>query len=546
MEITHIKENCKLAFFSLLLVSFLFSGCDEINKKSPSGFSDDPFSTELKAILKPAKTKKTISDYLRQTYDSDGYQPIWVKEHYRPTPASEKLIAELEEVKWDGFDLDEYNIGSLKLLKEKLDTTAKNSITDAIAFDTALTHCYLVASRYLLLGKITPKSVDSLWYHVNDTTWNAPELLVNAKDKYPSLDDFRSRVPTYDLLRNEYKHYYTLAADSAFLQLQSSIHYVKHPEKEMRENIYSVIKAKIPWLQTEPNDSMTEDEQLIIAYQKYAGLRSTGKLDSSTIADLAMQPSVYLQKLEANMERIRWMQQEFGSLYIIVDIPLMELFLRKDGTNMMHMNVVVGKEERQTPSLFARMANVVINPQWGVPPTILKNDVVPGFQKSGLKYLKKKGLHAYDRHGKMISSSSLNMKNLKRYTYKQAPGDDNSLGYVKFNLPNPWDIYLHDTPHRNDFEKRNRALSSGCIRLQHPQEMAVFILSQLEERKNFTSGRLDTIIETHKTRWEILKNKIPVHITYLTAFDDSTGKHIQFARDIYNRDEKLISVLTHL
>ena len=177
-----------------------------------------------------------------------------------------------------------------------------------------------------------------------------------------------------------------------------------------------------------------------------------------------------------------------------------------------------------------------------MPPTILKQDVVPGFAKSGKKYLDQKGLKAYDKKGKVVNASRLTAKNLKNYTYKQDAGDDNSLGYVKFNLPNPWDIYLHDTPHRGDFGKSFRALSSGCIRLQHPQEMAIFILSDLEGR-NYTQGRMDTLIETHKTRWEVLKTKIPVHIAYLTAFEDTTGKHVQFTRDIYHRDDKLISAL---
>jgi len=138
--------------------------------------------------------------------------------------------------------------------------------------------------------------------------------------------------------------------------------------------------------------------------------------------------------------------------------------------------------------------------------------------------------------------AALNKKNYKNYTYKQDPGDDNSLGYVKFNLPNPWDIYLHDTPHRGDFGKRFRALSSGCIRLQHPQDLAIYILSVID-KKRYTQGRLDTIISTHKTRWEGLRNRIPVHIAYLTACEDTTGVHIQFAPDIYGRDKKLIASL---
>jgi len=539
-------------FLPFLLLVFFFSfftACKRVHKKaSPSGFSDESFSDKLESVLKPIDTTamkkaRTTSEDVRLAYELDEYQPIWVKENYVPAESVEKLISDLEDMRWDGIDPEKYNLTAIKKLKAKLDTGKKNRVGEAVAFDTLLTHSYLAAAHDLLIGYVTPKTVDSLWFHENDSVWNAPQLLVE-KGKYTPLDNYRSYVPTYSLLRNEYKRYYTLAVDSDFNKAIAGIHSEPHPDSTLVDNINTVIKTEFPWIETVHNDTMSEEAQLIATYQRYTGIRSTGKLDSTTFAHLAMTPAIYMNELGANMERIRWMQQQFGDLYLIVDVPLMQLFLRKEGANVVHMNVVVGKPERQTPSLFAKMANIVINPPWGVPPTILKQDVVPGFEKSGKKYLAQKGLKAYDRKGKLVNASRLTQKNLKNFTYKQDPGDDNSLGYVKFNLPNPWDIYLHYTPHRGDFGKYFRALSSGCIRLQHPQEMAVYILSELE-KKNYTPGKLDTIIETHKTRWEVLKTRIPVHIAYLTAFEDTTGKHVQFTRDIYHRDEKLISALAN-
>lgn len=542
------KMLSKKPLLAVLLLFVLVASCKhKQRKKSPAGFTDEALSEKLESILKPVDTaggKKisTISEYVRLTYQGDDYQPIWIKENYSASASATKLIDELEEMEWDGFAPERYNLAAIKLLKIKLDTTKVKDINDVVRFDTTLTHSYLSASKDLLFGTVIPKKVDSLWYHVNDTVWNASQVLAEAKNGYTPLDSFRSKVPTYSLLRNEYRKYSGLAADTSFMEAIAAVHYVKNPDSELLGNINYIIKSELPWLETVENDTISEQAQLVQAYQRYRALKPTGKLDSATVGDMTIAPADYMKKIRANMERVRWMQREFGSLYLVVDIPLMELFLRRDGINLMHMNVVVGKTERQTPALFANMANVVINPPWGVPPTILKNDVVPGFQKSGKQYLAKKGLKAYDRQGNVVNSSRLNINNLKKYTYKQDPGDDNSLGYVKFNLPNKWDIYLHDTPHRLDFEKRYRALSSGCIRLHHPQEMAIFILSELEKR-DYTQEKLTDMIETHKTRWEILKNKIPVHITYLTAFEDTTGKHLQFTRDIYHRDDKLMAVM---
>ncbi len=545
----HPGNRFKYILPVLLLVTFLSSCEDDWKEKGPRPpDSFVAFSKQLKTVVLPVDTTnkkiaKSLAADVWRTYEADNYLPIWSREDYTPNDASEKLVSELEDMQMDGINPERYNLSAIKKLKQRLDTTKHNTLRDVVIFDTMLTRSYLYAAKDLLMGVIVPRKADSLWFHVNDSAWTAPQLLAAAKGVYHSLDDFRSDVPTYSLLRNEYRRYYKLASDTDLNKAVAAIHYQKKPDSTQLENINYVIKSELPWVQTTENDTMNEEAQLISAFQDYSGLRPTGKLDSLTAQRLSVTPASCLQVLGANMERVRWMQKQFGDLYLVVDVPLMELFLRRDGRNAMHMRVVVGKPERQTPSLYATMANIVINPNWGVPPTILKKDVVPGFEKSGKKYLASKGLKAYDKKtGHIIKTSSLNVHNLRQYAYKQAPGDDNSLGFVKFNLPNPWDIYLHDTPHRTDFGRRDRFLSSGCIRLQQPREMAIYILSELE-KKRYTEDKLDSMIETHKTRWELLKTKIPVHITYLTAFEDSTGKHIRFTRDIYHRDEKLISLL---
>ncbi len=531
----------------LFVFALLFS-CGRHKKPGPAGVVDDVFSEKLSGILQPVDTAtprkmRSLGDDLRLVYQLDDYQPIWVKENYKPRAAVTKLIEELEDMQWDGADIAIYNLAEIKDLKIKLDTTKHNSVVDAIRFDTSLTRSYLAAARFLLLGSMQPRKADSLWYHPNDSLWEAPKILVNQDGKYPPLNEFRSKWPTYELLRQEYKRFYALGGDSSYCNAVFNVAQPGQGDSVLRTSAYYIIQTELPTFSAAQNDSISEHKQMILAYQAYRSLRKTGKLDSTTVADLCSGADGYSRRLRANMERIRWMKQSPGDMYIVVNIPLMELFFRKDGTDIMHKRVVVGKPERQTPSLWANMTNIVINPTWGVPPTILQKDVLPGIQKSGKHYLAKKGLKIFDHEGKSVSASNITSKNYRKYSYRQAPGDDNSLGYVKFNMPNKWNIYLHDTPHREDFANRNRALSSGCVRVHEPQEMALFILAELEEKKNYTQGRLDTIISTHKTKSESLKTKIPVYITYLTAFEDSTGKHLQFARDIYQRDEKLMALM---
>jgi len=540
-------EKQLLVLPALVFFSFLFSCNQHHTKPGPSGFADESFADRLSSLLPSPDTssvfRRSLENDVRLVYALDDYQPIWIKENYASSDAAEKLIEELEDMQWDGEDTAKYHLGAIRKLKTRLDTTKHNSLNDAIAFDTALTRCYIAAARFLLFGSVSSRRADSLWHHANDSVWSAPQMLVNPETEQPSLADFRSLWPTYELLRREYKRFYTLQSDSSYLNAKFNVGESGQADSIMRMSANYIIQSELPWLQIEPNDTISDQAQLIMAYQSYRSLRVTRKFDSSTRAELAICPDIYMKRLRANMERIRWMKRSPGNLYIVVDVPLMEMYFRRNSINVMHKRVVVGKTIRQTPSLNADMTNIVINPPWGVPPTILKKDVLPGIQKSGNAYLAKKGLRIFDSEGKAVKVGAITARNYRRYSYRQAPGDDNSLGYVKFNMPNKWDIYMHDTPHRDDFGKRDRAQSSGCVRVHEPQEMALYILSELEDKKNYTQGKLDTMISGHKTRWEKLQNKIPVFITYLTAFEDSTSEHVLFTRDIYQRDAKLMALM---
>jgi murein L,D-transpeptidase YcbB/YkuD len=260
----------------------------------------------------------------------------------------------------------------------------------------------------------------------------------------------------------------------------------------------------------------------------------TGKMDSTTLNLLNKNIEEKLQSLALNMDRLRWMKHDFPQPYIWVDVPKMELnYVEKDSVQF-NMRVVVGRPGRPTTTLDAALENIVLSPPWTVPPTIMKEEVVPGIARRGGSYLLKRGLKAYDRRGRIVNATLINDKNYKRYTIGQAPGYRSSLGEVKFNLPNPWSIYLHDTPHREDFVKFYRAYSSGCIRVQKPKQFAEFLLRDTLE---YSYAKIDSICKTRKTVFIPVNRNIAVHIVYLTNALDSTGK-VMYLRDIYKWDKK--------
>lgn len=483
-----------------------------------------------------------IHTAMQKAYTDEDYFPIWLTEN-GDTSYIALLIEDLKTLKFDGLGKERYHIDDLqKRLKQYC--AAKNvSADEVIALDTLCTRSYLQASRDLLLGVVIPKDVDTLWFHANDSVWKPYNALANmgrGDADYPMLDSFRSIIPTYRLLRKAVMKYDTLLTDSNYTKAKQAI-----AEGHATDSIKDVVMAmELPWaLSTDTGDIITHSKYTS-AYQYFIGAKNYSKKDSLTKAYMAYPIDTLIERAALNMERLRWMQQDLEQKYVLVNVPLMELFLRIDGEDSMHMEVVVGKTIRQTPSLNANMANVVINPPWGVPPTIMKKDVLPGMAKSGKAYLRKKGLKVYDFKGQQVDAAVVTANNYKRYVFRQDPGDDNSLGYVKFNLPNKWDIYLHDTPHREDFGKKDRFQSSGCIRVQKPKELAEFILSTLEGRR-YPISRIDSVIETKKTRYEVLKNRIPVHVVYLTAFEDSTKQQFRFIYDMYKRDGRLKAALSN-
>lgn len=543
--------QCAMSFLNTILkrgiflsISLLLAGLmacqnhsgtasEKLAGKSHYLFDEADFTRELKTLL-PASldtaTDTSLHRALADVYISRAYRPVWVSEQ-GALARTRQLIQDLDSLNLDGLDPEDYQISRIKNQLSAVATAKKKEALHlAIGLDTACTRAYLKASRHLLFGKIVPRRADSLWFHENDTVWSAPALLSRPDQPYVSLDHFRSRFPGYASMRQAYQQFSLLKTDTAFLSLRRS------------SLADSMLPAYINKLLPKPL-SADSTAAFLRAYQQWRGLKITGKADSATRACLNSDPDALLPLLAINMERLRWLPQHLGQRAILINIPAMELFFFEKGQLTQHMKTVVGRKSRQTPSLNALMKTIIFNPSWGVPPTILKKDVKSGLGRSGSSYLARKGLRAYTRQGKEVPRDQINAANASNYVFRQPPGPRNALGIVKFDMPNKWDIYLHDTPHRWDFQRRDRALSSGCIRLEHPRSLAVYLLQDLEG-KNYNLQKIDTIAATRKTRYQKLEQPFMVHLVYLTAFPDSNMQGIRFLPDIYEKDERLQSAMS--
>lgn len=246
------------------------------------------------------------------------------------------------------------------------------------------------------------------------------------------------------------------------------------------------------------------------------------------------------KKILVNLERSRWLPTDMGEYYVWINLPEERLRVYENGTPTQEHRVIIGKPDRKTPVLSSVLNQVVINPTWTVPPTILKNDVVPKATASR-GYFYSQRLKIIDKNtGNTVSPEDWDPSRYNSYRYVQATGNLNALGLIKFNFPNKHMVYLHDTNNRSMFNQKNRALSSGCVRVEDPFRLAEKVLA-LEENK-LTRSDLDSLVKKEKTKYIELKKIVHIHQTYLTAYVEN-GQLKQF-HDVYDLDEGLFHRLT--
>jgi len=273
------------------------------------------------------------------------------------------------------------------------------------------------------------------------------------------------------------------------------------------------------------NNSNIFDEELLAAINKYQlrnGKKETKTITPQLIKLMNVPISEHIKKIAVNMERWRWIEPKMAnaSEYIFVNIPSYTLVFNRHGQRVFESPVVVGKNMSKTVIFSGDMSFVVFSPYWNVPPSILKNEILPGIKKDK-DYLAK---HNMEWNNGQV---------------RQKPGKSNSLGKVKFIFPNSNNIYLHDSPAKSLYGKDSRALSHGCVRVGKPRDLAIEVLKNDPE---WTPEKINAAMNAGTEKWVPLKNKIPVHIGYFTAWVNNSGE-FYFYEDIYQLDDRLYDIL---
>jgi murein L,D-transpeptidase YcbB/YkuD len=284
-------------------------------------------------------------------------------------------------------------------------------------------------------------------------------------------------------------------------------------------------------------------EAAVVDFQLNHGLTADGIVNESTLIELNKGPEERLKSVIVALERQRWMDYDRSARHIWVNLPDFTAKIIDHGRTVFETRVVIGKNvpDQRSPEFSDLMEHMVINPSWGVPRSITVKEYLPLLQRNPNAV---SHLQVIDGRGRVVPRGAVNFaaytsRNFP-FALRQPPSDDNALGLVKFMFPNPYNIYLHDTPSKSLFAKEVRAYSHGCIRVADPFDLAHALLSV---QSKDAEAEFDEKLKTGNETTVKLLQKVPVHLVYFTAYPGAKGR-IAYRRDIYGRDAALFEALS--
>ncbi len=484
---------------------------------------------------------------INQFYSKHGKPYAWIEPQSISNNAN-ILKNILEKSNEDALNPNHYHSQVISALMSNFATL---DIKQKQALDVLLTDAFLSYARDMGKGRPELKRNDQEWL-LKGRDFNEVNLLTNALSKdtvEATLKDLTPKYQVYSSLKAALPKYQKLAElDNNEPKIQST----KTLELNMQAPQIIPIRARLiahGFLAADQNTSDIFDQTLAEAVKKYQaaiGLDVDGKIGPITLKTLNTSAKDQLAQIEINMERWRWMPENLGKFYLVVDITGFEYFIVKDGLEAVRAKIVVGTAARPTPVFSADMNHIVFSPYWSVPNSIAVKDKLPMLRQDPYR-LARSGIRVYDRRGNeidpgMVDWENYNTKNFN-YTLRQDPGANNALGQVKFMFPNSHAIYLHDTPTRSLFNKKIRTYSSGCIRVENPLQLAEYLLKD----KGWDAERIKTAYNRGKENSVQLAQemRLPVIILYMTTWIDSKGE-ISFRTDIYGRDAKMMTALKNV
>jgi murein L,D-transpeptidase YcbB/YkuD len=492
-------------------------------------------SLQLNSFFLQYNIEDSVSEYTKKFYTRRAYQLAWFDTN-GITEASHIFYDQLSAYAqtFNDHSLNVQIIDSLinigQLNHEKLE---KKDIHIIELFLT--THYFRFAEK--AYGGIKKDLFELDWYiprNKKDFLFTLNSLVSNAGN--PNVKEPVNL--NYKLLKEQLAFYKNLEKTASFSLL--NIDLKKITLKDTSACIKQVKNFLFIYKDLNKKDTSAvfnkDLETALTHFQKRIGLEANGNLNLQTLRQINTPIEDRIKQIMVNLERLRWLPEEIESDYLLVNIPEFKLHVYEKGKHVYEANVVVGKVSTKTRVFKGELATVILNPYWGIPKSIADNEILPKLKKSS-SYLSKNNMEVFE-NGLQINPNTVNWSKYPRsgpYNFRQKPGKNNSLGKIKFLFPNPYNIYLHDTPSKSDFKKSQRAFSHGCIRVQNPKTLAEYIL---RNNSKWNIENINNVLETNREQAIKIEPKVPVFVVYLSAWVDHTGQ-LNFRDDIYGFDKKL-------
>jgi L,D-transpeptidase YcbB len=513
----------------------------EIQNRFHGHSSDRLLSVGLDSLYSP--------ESLYRFYEGRSYQPAWSNKT-GVLPAADSLVSVLDDAVQEGLTPDDYHLAALKpLLLDNRRNQANQqliSLPNRADLDLILTDAFFMYASHLAEGKIDPDSLKPRWT-VDGRQKEYSSLLEQAFVSSSIRSSLLSLLPRHTLYTDLREVLLSMEARPKKVAWGMVPSGPSMRGGDTGKRVFA-LKNRL-WISgdlgSRSGGSSDEfDSTLVDAvrlFQSRHGLDVTAIVDSATVLELNRPLESRIEQIKANLERWRWMPHDLGLKYIRVNIPDFRLTVVDGGREAMTMKVVLGLPEWQTPVFSAQIAQVLFNSHWMAPEDIVEKELI-NYMKADSNYLRNNNMTLWRGSGdslvriepKTIRWEEMNEKTID-FHLRQEGGPQNIMGQVKFLIPNKFNIYLHDTPYREDFTKNIRMFSHGCIRLERPFDFAAYVLSDFPD---WSRERIDTVVAQNREHSLLLIHPIPVHVLYYTVWKGKDGS-VQFRDDYYGLDRRL-------
>jgi L,D-transpeptidase YcbB len=471
-------------------------------------------------------------------YERRAFAPIWVEADGRAGARLDALQKALADAREHGLNPDAYHLAAIR---ERIWDPGRAAELELLATDA-----YVMHAQHRFAGVVDPRSVDAHWHldGAESDVIASLGLVAEGHGVTFTLDALWPDAPEYWVLLAEKRRLEARRHSAGEAESHAAIPPGVLLRAGSRGPRVAALRTHLGVTGDDPETFDAALEDTVQAFQREQGLAVDGIVGPNTLELLNLGDAGRIARINVNLERWRWLPRPLPPTHVRVNIADFSLTVIDAHREVVRMGVIVGRPYRQTPVFTELMRYLVLNPDWTVPRRIAVQDKLPQLRRDAAALARQgfeacpTGCPAQMRPVDQYDWSGVTARNFD-FQLRQQPGPDNALGRVKFILPNPYAVYLHDTPARELFARGTRAFSSGCIRLERALDLAEWVL---RDQPEWTRERIDAVVDSGRTVTVLLRTPLPVIMLYFTAITDESGA-VRLRPDLYQRDPDVAAAL---